>query len=378
MNRKDLKKESLAVHAGTYFDEQTRGTNSPIYTSTSFGYLDLETLAYPRYFNTPNQKALAEKIAALENTEDGIVFSSGMAAVNASLLTFLSSGNHVIFQNGLYGGTFNWIVKGLMRFGIEFTILDNNEIKSFEQAIRPNTKLIYIETPSNPLLKITDIKAVAELAQNNGLFSVIDNTFASPVNQNPVDQGVDLVLHSATKYLGGHSDICAGVVVGARYLIEKIRPVALNLGGSLNAQTCHLLERSIKTLFVRVEKQNKNAAELVEYLLVNPKIGKVYYPGIKDSAGFEIAKKQMKGFGGMLSFELANGDIFQFQKGLKLIRPSGSLGGVETIICAPALTSHRHLSLEEREKEGIAEGLLRLSVGIENVVDLIEDIDQAL
>ncbi|NQU84457.1 MAG: PLP-dependent transferase [Mariniphaga sp.] len=375
---KNLKPESLAVHAGTYFDKNTQGTNTPIYPSTSFGYIDQDEMAYPRYFNVKNQKALSKKVAALENTEDGIIFSSGMAAISTTLLSFLKKGSHVIFQKGLYGGTFNWVTNDLEKFGIKFTILDNNSTKNFEQAITPETKLVYIETPSNPLLQITDIELVAKLCQEHGLISVIDNTFASPVNQNPINFGIDLILHSATKYLSGHSDIQAGVVVGSKYLMDKIKPTALNLGGSLNAQMCHLLERSIKTLFVRVEKQNENAGKLAEFLSENKKIGKVYYPGLKNSEQFELAKKQMKGFGGMLSFELSDSDIIGFQKRLKLIRPSGSLGGVDTIICASALTSHRHLSKEEREKEGIKDGLLRLSVGIENIDDLIYDLEQAL
>jgi len=374
----NLKSESLAVHAGTRFDGETKGTNTPIYTSTSFGYLDTESPVYPRYFNTVNQKALAEKIAALEKTGDGIIFSSGMAAVTTTLLAFLRKGDHVVFQKGLYGGTFNWVMNWLERFGIEFSIVEDNLPQSFEKAIRKNSKIIYIETPSNPLLRITDIEAVAELARNHGVLSVIDNTFASPVNQNPVELGVDLVLHSATKYLGGHSDICAGVTAGSKFLIEKIRSTGLNFGGSLNALMCHLLERSIKTLFVRVEKQNKNAGEIARYLSKHPRVGKVYYPGLENSEGFEIAKKQMKGFGGMLSFELAGGDIIKFQRRLKLIKPSVSLGGVETIICAPALTSHRHMNIEARRKEGIADGLLRLSVGIEHVDDIIADLKQAL
>jgi len=374
---KNLKPESLAVHAGTRFDEETKGTNTPIYTSTSFGYLDIDTPVYPRYFNTANQKALAEKIAAMEKTEDGLVFSSGMAAVTTTLLTFLKKGDHVVFQKGLYGGTSNWVKNWLERFGIEFTILEDNHPQSFEKAIRKNSKIIYIETPSNPLLRITDIEAVAEVAGSYGVLTVMDNTFASPVNQNPIELGIDLVLHSATKYLGGHGDICAGVTVGPEFLIEKIRSAGLNFGGSLNALMCHLLERSIKTLFVRVEKQNKNAGEIAQFLSGHPSIGKVYYPGLKNSEGYKIAKKQMKGFGGMLSFELQKGKIDDFQRKLKLIKPSVSLGGVETIICAPALTSHRHLSKEARRKEGIADGLLRLSVGIENVEDLIGDIEQA-
>ena len=301
-----------------------------------------------------------------------------MAAITSTLLTFLKAGDHIIFQKGLYGGTFNWCNSELQKFGIEFTIAEGNSSSDFENALQKNTKIIYIETPSNPLLKITDIKAAAKFAQNNNLISVIDNTFASPVNQNPINLGVDLVIHSATKYLGGHSDICAGAIVGSTKLISQIKPTAINFGGSLDAQTCYLLERSIKTLFVRVNQQNKNAQQIAQFLEVHPKINKVFYPGLQSSPGFEIAQKQMNGFGGMLSFELKTGNVIEFQKSLKLIKPAVSLGGVDTIINAPVLTSHRHVPEEENIKEGITDKVLRLSVGIENADDLIEDLRIAL
>lgn len=367
------KKETQSVHSGTQFDQSTQGANSPIYTSTAIGYLDSE-VTYPRYFNTKNQLAVAAKIAALENTEMGMVFSSGMAAITSTLLTYLKAGDHIIFQKGLYGGTFNWGNSELQKFGIEFTIAEGNYSADFEKALQANTKIIYIETPSNPLLKITDIEATAKFAQANRIISVIDNTFASPVNQNPIDFGIDLVIHSATKYLGGHSDICAGAVVGSKNLISQIKPTALNFGGSLDAQTCYLLERSIKTIFVRVNQQNKNALRIAEFLSSHAKIKKVFYPGLPNSNGHKIAQKQMKGFGGMLSFELKTGNIIDFQKSLKLIKPAVSLGGVDTTISAPTLTSHRHVPEKDKIKEGITDKILRLSVGIENVEDLIKDL----
>ncbi|MCF6331983.1 MAG: PLP-dependent aspartate aminotransferase family protein [Draconibacterium sp.] len=371
------KKETQSVHSGTQFDEKTQGANSPIYTSTAIGYLDSE-VTYPRYFNTKNQLAVAAKIAALENAETGMVFSSGMAAITSTLLTFLKTGDHIIFQKGLYGGTFNWGNSELQKFDIEFTIAEGNSSTDFEKALQANTKIIYIETPSNPLLKITDIKAAAEFARSNKLISVIDNTFASPVNQNPIDFGIDLVIHSATKYLGGHSDICAGAVVGSKNLISQIKPTALNFGGSLDAQTCYLLERSIKTIFIRVNQQNKNALQIAGFLSAHAKIEKVFYPGLPNSKEHEIAQKQMKGFGGMLSFELKKGNIIDFQKSLKLIKPAVSLGGVDTTISAPTLTSHRHVPEKDKIKEGITDKILRLSVGIENVEDLIEDLQIGL
>lgn len=370
--------KTTCVHAGTIFDEKTRGVTSPIYTSTSFEYLGLEEAVYPRYLNIPNTDALGTKIAALEGTEKGMVFSSGMAAITSALLAFLQKGDHAVFQTGLYGGTFHFVSAELNRFGIEYDIAGDNRMESFEKLIRKNTKLIYIESPSNPLLKITDIRATARLAKKHGLISIIDNTFASPVNQTPQRMGIDVIIHSATKYLGGHSDLCAGALACSEDHFLKIRSMARSLGGSLNAQDVYLLERSIKTLVLRVEQQNINAGILARRLSEHSGISHVYYPGLPDHPDHEIARTQMRGFGGMLSFELKNADPVEFQKRLRLIRPSVSLGGLDTIICSPALTSHRHLSNEEKESEGIKDNLLRLSAGIEDADELWDDLQQAL
>jgi cystathionine beta-lyase len=369
--------KTRCVHAGQHMGEY-QGANTPIYTSTSYGYLDTDERLYPRYFNIPNQKAIIEKVASLENAETGIIFSSGMAAVSSSLLSFLNSGDHCIFQNGLYGGTLHFVSHEFERFGIDYTILKNNNPESFAKAVKKNTKVIYIESPSNPLLSIVDLKQVARICNKYGCISIIDNTFASPINQNPINLGIDVVLHSATKYLGGHSDICAGVVVSNKAYIQRITQTSMNLGGSLNALMCYLLERSIKTMAIRVEKQNQNAGLIAEFLQQQAAVEKVYYPGLKDHPGHDIAKSQMSGFGGMLSFELKGQDITAFQKRLKLIKPAMSLGGVETIICAPAITSHRLVPQQQREEEGIKDNLLRLSVGIEEVEDLVADLEQAL
>ncbi len=370
--------KTTCVHAGTIFDEKTRGVTSPIYTSTSFEYLGLEEAVYPRYLNIPNTDALGTKIAALEGTEKGMVFSSGMAAITSALLAFLQKGDHAVFQTGLYGGTFHFVSAELNRFGIEYDIAGDTRMESFEKLIRKNTKLIYIESPSNPLLKITDIRATARLAKKHGLISIIDNTFASPVNQTPQRMGIDVIIHSATKYLGGHSDLCAGALACSEDHFLKIRSMARSLGGSLNAQDVYLLERSIKTLVLRVEQQNINAGILARRLSEHSGISHVYYPGLPDHPDHEIARTQMRGFGGMLSFELKNADPVEFQKRLRLIRPSVSLGGLDTIICSPALTSHRHLSNEEKKSEGIKDNLLRLSAGIEDADELWDDLQQAL
>ncbi|MDX2429587.1 MAG: PLP-dependent aspartate aminotransferase family protein, partial [Bacteroides sp.] len=287
-------------------------------------------------------------------------------------------GDHVVFQKGLYGGTSHFMEREFERFGIKFTVASSQSASDIKAAIRENTRLIYIETPSNPLLNVTDIEAVAKMAKAEGLPTMIDNTFASPVNQQPANMGIDIVVHSATKYLGGHSDILAGAVASSQELIDQIYETGLNFGGSLNANTLYLLERSMKTLHLRVERMNDNAMELALFLASHKGVSKVNYPGLPDHPDHELAARQMKGFGGMLSFEVAAQDGIAFQLRLKLIKPTMSLGGLESICCSPAHTSHRHLGVEGRKAEGIAEDLIRLSVGIEDIEDLKSDLDQAL
>jgi len=366
------------VHSGTIKDKLKKGINSPIYTSTSFEFIDQTDTVYPRYLNTPNEKAVAEKIASLENTESALVFSSGMAAISTVMFTLLRQGDHAVFQKGLYGGTSHFLEREFERFGITCTVAASQQTTDLEACIRENTRLLYIETPSNPLLNITDIRAVAELAQKRGLTSVIDNTFASPVNQQPAGLGIDLVVHSATKYMGGHSDILAGAVAGRDDLMKEVHQTALSFGGSLNANTLYLLERSLKTIHVRVERINDNAMELAHFLDSHPRVAQVNYPGLPGHPGHQIASRQMSGFGGMLSFEAAGQEGIAFQKKLKLIKPSMSLGGLESICSSPAHTSHRHLGPDGRRAEGISEELIRLSVGIEDVEDLKADLEQAL
>jgi cystathionine beta-lyase len=374
-----MKKDTQCVHSGTRIDPETRGLNTPIYTSSSFEYLDTPENVYPRYFNIPNQKSIIDKLCALENAEDGLVFGSGMAAISTVLFSFLNKGDHIVLQRDIYGGTHHFATAEFDRFGIEHSFASGTA-KEIEGAIRDNTRVIYIETPSNPLLVITDIEAVVQLARSNNIMTVIDNTFATPINQNPLDFGLDIVTHSGTKYLGGHSDICCGAALASKELIARIKPSAANFGGSLNAMTCYLIERSLKTLGIRVEKQNKNALLIARHLQTKSLIRKVYYPGLEDHPGFDIARIQMKNFGGMLSFELDADKIdpHQFLKNLKMITPALSLGGVETIICAPVTTSHQKMTDAERAQLGITDSLLRLSVGIEDPDDIRADIDQAL
>ena len=372
-------KHTLCIHQGQIKDEQFGGSVSPIYMASSYPFLDVEKKRYPRYFNTPNQEVISSKVAALENAEAALPFSSGMAAISTTLFAFLQSGDHVIFQNEIYGGSYNLIQSDFSRYGIEYSFTKRLDIKDFENEIRDNTKVIYIETPSNPLLSITDVKAIADLAKKHGILTVIDNTFASPLNQTPLDLGIDISIHSATKYLSGHSDISAGVVAGSAKNIEKIMMQARNLGGNLSDFMCFLLERSIKTLALRIEKHNENAQFLAESLLLNPLIKTVNYPGLKTHKNHELAKRQMHGFGGMLSFDLDHKiNARVFQEKLMMIKPSMSLAGVESTIIQPSLTSHALLSAEERAAQGISDNLLRLSVGLENKEDILADIEQAL
>jgi cystathionine beta-lyase/cystathionine gamma-synthase len=377
MTRK-ISKLTQSVHAGSAGDKQYKGLVTPIFPSSAYDYEGVDTSMYPRYFNTPNQKAVVEKLAALENTEDGLIFSSGMAAILTSIFAILKKGDHAILQSDLYGGTHHAVVNEFPRYGMEYTLVNGSDVKSFEKAIRSETKLIYIETPSNPTLKITNIKAIAELARKYGVLTMIDNTFASPVNQNPADLGIDIVAHSATKYIGGHSDICAGAVLTSKQLTKQILSSAIHFGGSLDAHTCWLIERSLKTIVLRVRAQNNNAQLIAECLANDNRIGKVYYPGLNNHPDHDIAKQQMPGgFGGMLSFEVL-GDADRVMTKLKLIKRAVSLGGVESTITSPAKTSHSKLTASERASVGISDGLLRLSVGIEEAQDLIDDLKQAL
>lgn len=379
MSDNKLGLNTICTHVGEVNDEQFKGSTSPIYMATSYAFDEVDIKRYPRYFNTPNQEFLAKKIAALEHTEAAMIFSSGMAAFSTMLLTFLKKGDHVVFQNILYGGTVSFIREELPKFGIEYSFTEGYNISDFETAIKPNTKLIHIETPSNPLLSITDLRAVVALAKSKGIITTIDNTFASPINQNPIDFGIDIVMHSATKYLGGHSDILAGVIACSTEHMNKIWHVAKNFGGTLSEFMVWMLERSIKTLALRVKAQNKNAKRLSKFLDQHKDVKNVYYPGLKSHPQHELAKSQMRGFGGMLSFELREDiDALQFQNELKLIKPAMSLAGVESTMVSPFSTSHAALSQKEREALGISNGLIRFSVGIESKQDLIDDIQQAI
>lgn len=368
-------KSTICVHSGSLEDTQFKGAVSPVFPSTAYAYEGTDITRYPRYFNIPNQRAVEKKMAQLENTEEALSFSSGIAALMTVFLSFLRTGDHIILQEAIYGGTYDAVLKEFERFNIEVSFCKGNAME-IAAEIKDNTRVIFIETPSNPLLELTDIEAVASLAKEKNIISVIDNTFASPINQNPHDLGIDIVVHSGTKYLGGHSDICCGVATMTEEHKEVVKETGIHFGGSLDARTAALLERSLKTLEIRIERQNKNALTLAQALEKEPWIKNVYYPGLPSHPQHSLAKKQMSGFGGMLSFDVAI-DPTRFTSQLRLIKAVVSLGGVESTISSPVKTSHARVDITEREKMGITPALLRLSVGIENADDLINDLKEA-
>ena len=370
---------SICIHLGEVKDEQFKGAISPVYMSTSYAFDNVDVKRYPRYLNTPNQEALCKKIAALEHTEAALIFGSGMAAISSAMFGFLRTGDHVILQQVIYGGTYNFIVKEFEKYGIEYSFTESADTNDFKSLIQENTRIIYIETPSNPLLGITDLKSIGDLGKEKGILTMIDNTFASPINQNPADFGIDIIIHSATKYMGGHSDISAGAVAASQEYIDQIWETAINLGGNLSDFTVWMLERSMKTLNLRVKEQTKNAQVVAEHLEKADYIDRVYYPGLESHPDHELAKSQMKGFGAMMSFELKEGiDAMEFQNSLQLIKPSMSLAGVESTTVSPVQTTHALLSERERLERGIRDGLIRFSTGIEEPEDLIADIEQAV
>lgn len=378
MKSEKLGLNTICTHIGEVKDEQFKGAVSPLFMSSSYAYEDVEVKRYPRYFNTPNQEALCRKIARLEKCEAGLIFGSGMAAVSTTMLAFLHKGDHVVLPQTLYGGTYNFVVEEFHKFGIEYSFAEGFSEADFSEKIQKNTKVLFVETPSNPLMRITDLEMISKLAKQHGLITMIDNTFASPVNQTPADFGIDIMIHSATKYMGGHSDILAGAVAASEEHIKKIWNLAKNLGGSLSDYTVWLLERSMKTMVLRVRAQNKNAKKMAKWLDSHPLVEKVYYPGLKTHPDHGLAKKQMSGYTGMLSFEISESlNVDEFLKGLKMIKPSMSLAGVESTILSPAKTSHALLSAEERERQNISDGLLRFSVGIEETEDIIADLEGA-
>jgi cystathionine beta-lyase/cystathionine gamma-synthase len=375
--------ETQLVHAGEPLPRIAGAVEMPIFQSATYEYAgegSYHDVRYLRTNNTPSQLALHEKIAALEKAEAALVTASGMAAISTTLLSLLSSGDHLLAQNCLYGGTHDLLTRELGRFGISHDFIDADRRDSWAEQLRPNTRAIYVEAMTNPLLEVADLEAVVEFARTHGLISIIDNTFASPINYLPIAAGFDVSLHSATKYLNGHSDLVAGAVAGSAATIERIRHRANHFGGSLDAHAAFLLKRGMKTLALRVRFQNDSALAIAQFLAAHPAVAHVNYAGLESHPRHERAKRLFKGFGGVLSFELkgpaSRADEFAARVTLPIIAPS--LGGVHTLLTRPATTSHAGLSREDRARLGIGDGLLRLSVGIEATEDLIEDLRRAL
>lgn len=375
--------DTKLIHAGEPEPRIEGAVSMPVFQSSVFegwsgqGYHDIH---YIRLNNTPNHAVLHAKLAALENAEAALVTASGMAAISTSLLTVLSAGDHLLAQSSLYGGTYDFIARDLPNFGISYDFIDADDPASWTGLLRENTRAIYVEAMTNPLLEVADLAAVPRFAREHGLISLIDNTFATPVNFRPREHGYDLTLHSATKYLNGHTDIVAGAVIGPADLIERIRLKLNHLGGSLDPHACFLLHRGLKTLALRVRHQNESALRIASFLASAPGVTRVNYPGLPSHPRHARARELFSGFGGMLSFELAGGAEATdrlFDK-LTIPRKTVSLGGVETLITRPALSSHAGLEPEERRSLGIGDGLVRLSVGIEATDDLLEDFAQAL
>ncbi|MEP7122385.1 MAG: PLP-dependent transferase [Byssovorax sp.] len=381
----DRKLDTLVVHAGEPKPRILGSVAMPVFLSSTFEYdgegaSGYDAVRYARLSNTPNHTALHQKLCALEGAEAALVTSSGMAAISAALLGVLRAGDRLLAQRCLYGGTHALVTHDLHELGIEVDFVDASDPSSFAAALRPSTRAFYCETLTNPLLELADLPAIAAFSRANNLVSIIDNTFASPVNFRPTEHGFDLVVHSCTKYLNGHSDLIAGAVLGKAHLVAAATRKQNHFGGALNPDTCALLHRGMKTLALRVRAQNQSAFALAHALAAHPAVAGVNYPGLESHPAHARARTLLDGFGGMLSFELKGGleSAERFFAALTIPIVAPSLGGVETLVIRPATSSHVGMGEGERKKLGIAEGLVRVSVGIEATSDLIEDFEQAL
>lgn len=376
-----MENNTKLIHGYRAFDETTGASSIPIYQCSTFKQTSIkegQPYTYSRFGN-PTRAALEEAVAAMENGNYAVAFASGMSAISAVLLSF-DQGDHLVMCKSIYGGTFQLVNEVMQRFGIEITFVDETDLTAWEEAIRPNTKGLYLETPSNPLLSVTDIAGVVSIAKAHGLVTMIDNTFMTPQFQNPLDLGVDIVIHSATKFINGHSDVVAGLVITDDpvwheqiFLQQKV------LGGILGVEDCWLTMRGLKTMGLRMEQSVRSAEKISQMLEQHPAVKKVNYPGLKSHPGYEIQKQQASSGGAVLSFELADQEaVFAFAEALKIPIAAVSLGGVESILSYPVTMSHACVPKEDREKQGVTDGLLRLSVGIEDTADLLADLTQAL
>jgi len=375
--------ETKLIHAGEPKPRIDGAINVPIFQSSTYEYAgegSYHDVRYLRLSNTPNHLALHKKLAALEGAEAALVTSSGMSAITTALLTFLKAGDHLLAHNTLYGGTADFVNNELPRYGIERDLIDATNPSDWESKLKPNTKVIYVETITNPIMDVPELGKIVEFAKTHELISMIDNTFASPVLYCPVVQGFDLSLHSCTKYINGHSDIVAGAVIGSADYLDQVTKKLNHLGGSLDSNACFLLHRGVKTLALRMNKQCENAMLIAPFLENHPQLKKVNYPGLESNSSFERAKEHLCGFGAMLSFEI-DGDVDQadqFINHLQYAIKAPSLGGVETLVTRPVTTSHALMDKAERKVAGISDTLIRYSVGIEAADDLIADLQQAL
>ena len=387
MKRYDRHPETKAVRGAADLEKKNGPLATPIYQTSTFEVTDndkqVETTGsdhyYTRYGNPTN--TVAEKtIAALEGVDAALTFASGMGAITTTLMALLKSGDHVVAQRDIYGGVNKFLSQWLPRMGIETTFVDTTEYEQHARAIRPNTKLLYVESPTNPTLRVVDFKKVAALAKQHKLLSMIDATFGTPINQHPAEFGIDLVMHSGTKYLGGHTDLICGVVAGRRELIERIWETRTTLGNCMDPHASWVLVRGLKTLAVRVARQNENAQRVAEFLSEHAKVRRVHYPFLKSHSQYAVARAQMSGGGGMVSFEVdgTGEDARRVTEAMSLFTLAPSLGGVESLVSIPVLTSHLMVPVEERKRMGITEQMIRLSVGIENADDLIADLERAL
>jgi cystathionine beta-lyase/cystathionine gamma-synthase len=379
--------ETEAVRGGADLHKKNGPLATPIYQTSTFEVTDSEQqvratstdMFYTRYGNPTN--TVAEKvIAELEGTDAAQLFSSGMNAITTSILALLKSGDHVVAQRDIYGGATKFFSQWLPKLGVETTFVDTTEYDEHARAIRPNTRLLYLESPTNPTLRVVDLRKVTALAKQHNLITFIDSTFATPINQRPADFGIDLVMHSGTKYFAGHSDLICGIVAGRQDLIETIHSTRTTLGGNMDPHAAWLLLRGIKTLAVRVQRQNDNALRVAQFLAQHPKVRRVHYPFLEGHPQRALAMEQMHGGGGVLSFEVDGTaeDARRFSEALHLFSLAPSLGGVDSLVTIPVLTSHGMISAEQRAKMGVTDQLVRLSVGIENAGDLIADLEQAL
>ncbi|NSL51958.1 bifunctional cystathionine gamma-lyase/homocysteine desulfhydrase [Calidifontibacillus erzurumensis] len=375
-----MRKKTQLIHGGISRDKHTGAVSIPIHHASTFKQEGVGNFVY-EYARTgnPTREAVEALIRDIEGGYRGFAFSSGMAAIT-SVMMLLSAGDHVILTDDVYGGTFRVMSKVLSRFQLEFSFVDTSSIEEIEKAIQPNTKAIYVETPTNPLLKITDLRATAEVAKAHQLLLIVDNTFSTPYWQNPIELGADIVLHSATKYIGGHSDVVAGlVVVNSEELGTKLHFIQNSVGAILGPQDSWLLIRGIRTLGIRMEEIEENTKRIVEFLQNHEAVSKVYYPGLAEHKGHEIHKKQARGFGGMVSFDVGSGEKAEdLLSRTKYFTLAESLGAVESLISLPAKMTHASIPPERRAALGITDGLVRISVGLEDVEDLIEDLAQAL